>query len=100
MVAYIVQIVSMITTTMFNFYTGLDTIYIDYPDNNISVLDAYIAIIFFDIVLWFFGRILNMDYDSGESFESEGAKYQQYGETGYTSAEEIDFSDEIVHENP
>ncbi len=96
---YLLALITFFAVSIGNIFTSLDNV--PFFDAPFSILDVFIAILLWHIISWFILRLLTGEnFSSGEDFENEQAKYEQYGESYHTSAseDEIDFSEEIVHE--
>lgn len=60
------SIIVFISNTVYIIFVAFDSVYIDYPTNSISFLDALIAIIFLKIIIWFVLELLGKNTDVGE----------------------------------
>lgn len=94
----LLQIIIFFSNSIKNIFIGLDNI--QFFDSPFSLLDIFIALILWDLISWFIIRVITGKNLEKEGFESEQAKYDQYGESYHTAAtdDEIDFSNEVLHE--
>ncbi len=80
-------------------FSSLDNI--QFLDAPFSILDVFVAVLLWRLIAWYILRIIiGKDTDAEGYSLTEEEKYKQYGETLKSSAteDEIDFSEEIVHE--
>ncbi len=95
----LILIISMFSGSILNIFVAVGSV--SFLDTGLSILQVYISIMLLELLIWFIIKfVIGREVDNMEGYESEQARYEQYGETKRSSAtvDEIDFSEEIVNE--